>query len=64
MPICTVKGQSNKLIARSVGISDGTVKQHLKAINRELCVEIRTKAIYSLANRGVKVFSWPDLWIP
>ena len=54
--ICTVKGQSNKLIARSLGISDGTVKQHLNAIYRELCVGSRTEAIYLLASRGVKVF--------
>lgn len=54
--ICTVKGQSNKLIARSLGISDGTVKQHLNAIYRELCVRSRTEAIYLLASRGVKVF--------
>lgn len=54
--ICTVKGQSNKLIARSLGISDGTVKQHLNAIYRELCVGSRTEAIYLLARSGVKVF--------
>jgi DNA-binding NarL/FixJ family response regulator len=54
--ICTVKAQSNKLIARSLGISDGTVKQHLNAIYRELCVGSRTEAIYQLASRGVKVF--------
>ena len=54
--VCAVKGQSNKLIARTLGISDGTVKQHLNAIYRELGVGSRTEAIYLLARRGVKVF--------
>jgi DNA-binding NarL/FixJ family response regulator len=54
--VCAVKGQSNKLIARSLGISDGTVKQHLNAIYRELEVGSRTEAIYLLARKGVKVF--------
>ena len=54
--VCAVRGQSNKLIARALGISDGTVKQHLNAIYRELGVNSRTEAIYRLANQGVKVF--------
>lgn len=54
--VCAVKGQSNKLIARTLDISDGTVKQHLNAVYRELGVGSRTEAIYLLARRGVKVF--------
>jgi DNA-binding NarL/FixJ family response regulator len=54
--VCAVKGQSNKLIARSLGISDGTVKQHLNAIYRALEVSTRTEAIYLLARQGIRVF--------
>jgi len=54
--VCAVKGQSNKLIARALGISDGTVKQHLNAVYRELGVGTRTEAIYLLARQGIRVF--------
>ena len=54
--VCAVKGQSNKLIARALGISDGTVKQHLNAVYRELGVATRTEAIYLLARQGIRVF--------
>jgi two-component system nitrate/nitrite response regulator NarL len=37
-------GQSNKLIARNLGISDGTVKLHVKAILRKLEVHSRVEA--------------------
>lgn len=54
--VCAVKGQSNKLIARSLHISEGTVKQHLNAVYRELGVATRTEAIYRLASQGIRVF--------
>lgn len=54
--VCAVKGQSNKLIARELDISDGTVKQHLNAVYRELGVSTRTEAIYLLARQGIRVF--------
>jgi len=38
------EGQSNKVIARSLGISDGTVKLHVKAIMRKLNVHSRVEA--------------------
>ena len=37
-------GQSNKLIARNLGISDGTVKLHVKAILRKLKIHSRVEA--------------------
>jgi len=38
------EGQSNKVIARKLGISDGTVKLHVKAILRKLGVHSRVEA--------------------
>jgi two-component system nitrate/nitrite response regulator NarL len=38
------EGQSNKVIARNLGISDGTVKLHVKAILRKLAVHSRVEA--------------------
>ena len=38
------EGQSNKVIARHLGISDGTVKLHVKAILRKLRVHSRVEA--------------------
>ena len=37
-------GQSNKVLARNLGISDGTVKLHVKAILRKLNVHSRVEA--------------------
>jgi DNA-binding NarL/FixJ family response regulator len=51
-----VRGQSNKAIARDLEIAEGTVKQHLNAVYRELGVATRTEAIYSLASQGIQVF--------
>ena len=43
--LCHVaEGQSNKVIARNLGISDGTVKLHVKAILRKLNVHSRVEA--------------------
>lgn len=38
------EGQSNKVIARNLGITDGTVKLHVKAILRKLEVHSRVEA--------------------
>jgi len=42
--ILIADGQSNKLIARNLGISDGTVKLHVKAVLRKLEVHSRVEA--------------------
>ena len=38
------EGQSNKVIAKALGISDGTVKLHVKSILRKLSVHSRVEA--------------------
>lgn len=50
---CLVRGMANKQIARVLDISDGTVKQHLNTIFRELGVLNRTETVYLLARSGV-----------
>jgi two-component system nitrate/nitrite response regulator NarL len=51
----TLRGLPNKLIARELGISDGTVKTHLSVIYRELGVQSRTEAVYACARHGVRI---------
>ncbi len=50
-----LRGLPNKLIARELGISDGTVKTHLSAVFRELDVQSRTEALYVVAKHGVRI---------
>ena len=52
--LCLVaEGQSNKVIARNLGISDGTVKLHVKAILRKLTVHSRVEAAVIAVEQGL-----------
>lgn len=52
-------GQSNKVIARKLGISDGTVKLHVKAILRKLGVHSRVEAAVMAVEQGLSARSEP-----
>jgi DNA-binding NarL/FixJ family response regulator len=50
------RGSSNKIIARAMGISDQTVKNHLTSIMRKLAVNDRTHAVvYALQQGWIKM---------
>ena len=48
------EGQSNKMIARNLGISDGTVKLHVKSILRKLNVHSRVEAAVIAVEKGLR----------
>ena len=50
-----LKGTPNKLIARELAISEGTVKSHLSSAFRVLDVRNRTEALYSAARLGLRL---------
>ncbi len=47
------EGHSNKVIGRRLGIADGTVKLHVKAILRKLAVHSRVEAAVIAVERGL-----------
>jgi DNA-binding NarL/FixJ family response regulator len=54
---CVTKGQSNKEIAKELGISHQTVKNHVTAVLRKLNVEDRTQAaVYALRQGWVRLY--------
>jgi two-component system nitrate/nitrite response regulator NarL len=48
------EGQSNKVIARNLGISDGTVKLHVKSILRKLGIHSRVEAAVLAVEYGLR----------
>ncbi len=50
---CVGVGQANKEIARELGVSEETVKAHLKSIFTKLDVKDRTQAVTLAAKRGI-----------
>jgi len=54
------RGMSNKEIARSLGISDGTVKTHTRSIFSKLGTSNRTQAVAVATRRGILVSSGTD----
>jgi DNA-binding NarL/FixJ family response regulator len=52
---CVIRGKPNKIIARELNISEGTVKLHLSAVLRALGVHNRTEAVYAAAKLGIRL---------
>jgi len=50
---CIADGQSNKMIARALDITDGTVKLHVKAILRKLGMRSRVEAAVAAVEQGL-----------
>lgn len=47
-----LRGQSNKEIARALGIAEGTVKAHMRALLTKLGARCRTEALWIATQRG------------
>jgi two-component system nitrate/nitrite response regulator NarL len=56
---CLAEGRSNKVIARTLSISDGTVKLHVKAILRKLHVNSRVEAAVMAVEQGLTRHTTP-----
>lgn len=50
---CLLNGYSNKLIARALGITEGTVKVHLKSLMKKIAANNRTQAALWARNHGL-----------
>ena len=50
---CVADGSSNKMIARALDITDGTVKLHVKAILRKLGMRSRVEAAVAAVEHGM-----------
>ena len=52
---CVIQGKSNKVIARELDVSEGTVKAHLSSVLRSFGARSRTEAVYAAAKLGLKL---------
>jgi DNA-binding NarL/FixJ family response regulator len=52
---CVIQGKSNKVIARELDVSEGTVKAHLSSVLRALDARNRTEAVYAAAKLGLRL---------
>jgi DNA-binding NarL/FixJ family response regulator len=50
-----IQGKSNKIIARELDVSEGTVKAHLSSVLRALDAHNRTEAVYAAAKLGLRL---------
>ena len=50
-----VQGQTNKMIGKALGISDGTVKTHLAHLMSQFGVSTRTQLVFELARSGMRM---------
>ena len=51
---CLAEGKSNKMIAKQLSISDGTVKLHVKSVLRKLQVKSRVEAAVIAVEYGIR----------
>ncbi len=52
---CVIQGKSNKVIARELDVSEGTVKAHLSSVLRAFGARNRTEAVYAAAKLGLRL---------
>jgi len=52
---CVIQGKANKVIARELDVSEGTVKAHLSSVLRALDASNRTEAVYAAAKLGLRL---------
>lgn len=57
--LIATRGASNKQIARTLGISESTVKIHVSAIMRNLCVRNRTQLALMRSTMGITSDTMP-----
>jgi two-component system, NarL family, nitrate/nitrite response regulator NarL len=51
--MCAIQGKANKVIARELALSEGTIKAHMSASYRVLGVNNRTEAVFMAAKLGL-----------
>ncbi len=52
---CVIEGKPNKVIARELDVSEGTVKAHLSSVLRAVGARNRTEAVYAAAKLGLRL---------